>query len=132
MEVDRREELIQEEKKKIRRLRMLVDLTTSVLYQDSSLTLEEARQIVRGTEQAILEMFPDKQQTFDIVLLPRFERLLRERWGGGCGFHGALNDHFWDRTLDASSHTASREGQRHSGRNRGWCDLEGLGRFVGD
>ncbi len=81
MEVDRREELIQEEKEKTRRLRVLVDLTTSVLYQDSSLTLEEARQIVRGTEKAILEMFPDKQQTFDIVLLPRFERILRERWG---------------------------------------------------
>ncbi len=81
MEVDRREELIQEEKEKTRRLRVLVDLTTSVLYQDSSLTLEEARQIVRGTEQSILEMFPDKQQTFDIVLLPRFERILRERWG---------------------------------------------------
>ena len=81
MEVDRREELIQEEKEKTRRLRVLVDLTTSVLYQDSSLTWEEARQIVRGTEKAILEMFPDKQQTFDIVLLPRFERILRERWG---------------------------------------------------
>ena len=81
MEVDRREELIQEEKEKTRRLRVLVDLTTSVLYQDSSLTLEEARQIVRGTEKAILEIFPDKQQTFDIVLLPRFERILRERWG---------------------------------------------------
>ena len=83
MAVDRREELIQEEKKKIRRLRVLVDLTTSVLYQDSSLTLEEARQLVRGTEQSILEMFPDKQQTFDIVLLPRFERILHERWGAG-------------------------------------------------
>ena len=83
MAVDRREKLIQEEKKNIRRLRVLVDLTTSVLYQDSSLTLEEARQMVRGTEQSILEMFPDKQQTFDIVLLPRFERVLRERWGVG-------------------------------------------------
>ncbi len=83
MGVDRREELIQEEKRKTRRLRVLVDLTTSVLYQDSSLSLEEARQMVRGTEKAILELFPDKQQTFDIVLLPRFERILRERWGVG-------------------------------------------------
>ena len=83
MIVDDREHLIQEEKKKIRRLRFLVDLTTSVLYQDTKLTLNEARQLVRNTEKAILKMFPDKQQTFDLVLLPRFERILRERWGIG-------------------------------------------------
>ncbi|MDA2931103.1 hypothetical protein MYX84_14350, partial [Acidobacteria bacterium AH-259-O06] len=65
MTVDDREHLIQEEKKKIRRLRFLVDLTTSVLYQDTKLTLDEARQLVRNTEKAILKMFPDKQQTFD-------------------------------------------------------------------
>ncbi len=83
MELDNRERLIQEEKENIRRLRCLVDLTTSVLYQDYSLTLEEARQVVENTEKIILKMFPDKQQTFDIVLLPRFERILRERWGQG-------------------------------------------------
>jgi len=83
MEKEERDRLIQEEEKKIRRLRFLVDLTTNVLYQDSSLTLEEARIMVRNTEKAILAMFPDKQQTFDIVLLPRFERILHERWGTG-------------------------------------------------
>ena len=86
MGLENREQLIQEEKKQIRRLRILVDLTTSVLYQDTSLTLEEARQFVKNTEKAILRMFPDKQQTFDIVLLPRFERILLERWGKGMGY----------------------------------------------
>jgi len=81
MVFDDREHLIQEEKKKIRRLRVLVDLTTNVLYQDAALTREEAQQLVWGAEKAILKMFPDKQQTFDIVLRPRFERILRERWG---------------------------------------------------
>jgi hypothetical protein len=80
---EERERLIQEENKKIRRLRFLVDLTTSVLYQDSELTLDEARTMVRNTEKAILNMFPDKQQTFDLLLLPRFDRILRERWGAG-------------------------------------------------
>ena len=83
MEKEERERLILEEEKKIRRLRFLVDLTTNVLYQDSSLTLDEARVMVRNTEKVILAMFPDKQQTFDIVLLPRFERILHERWGAG-------------------------------------------------
>ena len=71
-----REQLIEEEKTKIRRLRFLVDLTTSVLYQDQKMTIQEARAFVRNTEKAILAMFPDKQETFDIVLLPRFERIL--------------------------------------------------------
>ncbi len=83
MDEQERERLIKEEEKNIRRLRFLVDLTTSVLYQDQTLTLEEARNMVRNTEKAILAMFPDKQQTFDIVLLPRFERILHERWGAG-------------------------------------------------
>ncbi len=80
------EDPVQEEKIKIHRLRTVVDLTTSVLYQESSLTLNEARQLVRNTESTVLTMFPDKQQTFDLVLMPRFERILRERWGRGMGY----------------------------------------------
>jgi hypothetical protein len=83
MDEQERERLIREEERNIRRLRFLVDLTTSVLYQDATLTLEEARGMVRSIEKAILAMFPGKQQTFNIVLLPRFERILRERWGAG-------------------------------------------------
>ena len=79
------EDPIQEEKKKIHRLRVLVDLTTSVLYQETSLTLEEARQLAQNTESTILTLFPNKRQTFDLVLLPRFERILHERWGRGMG-----------------------------------------------
>ncbi|MGH9340731.1 MAG: hypothetical protein ACRD1R_14340 [Acidobacteriota bacterium] len=85
-QLEERERLIREEEKKSRRVRFLVDLTTSVLYQDSSLSLDEARQMVRNTEKAILKMFPGKQQTFDMLLLPRFERILHERWGEGLDY----------------------------------------------
>ena len=78
-----RERLIEEERRKIRRLQLLVDLTANLLYQDGTLSLQQARAIVRGTEKAVLRMFPDKQFTFDLVLLPRFSRILRERWGAG-------------------------------------------------
>ena len=83
MAPEERERLIQEENKRIRRLRFLVDLTVSLLYQDISLTLTQGRKIVQNTEKTILRMFPDKHLTFDVVLLPRFERVLRERWGQG-------------------------------------------------
>ena len=86
MTPEEKESLIQEENKRIRRLSFLVDLTIGVLYQDTSLTLVEGRRMVQNTEKAILRMFPDKQLTFDIVLLPRFERVLRERWGQGMDY----------------------------------------------
>ncbi len=64
-------------------MRLLVDLTTSALCQDSTMSLEEARRMVKGTEKAVLTLFPGKQRTFDLLLLPRFERILHERWGAG-------------------------------------------------
>jgi hypothetical protein len=74
------QEAIREEGKKLRRLTFLVDLTTSILYQDPDLTLPQAIDLVQNTEKAILKMFPDKQFTYDLVLRPRFERILNERW----------------------------------------------------
>ena len=49
MASEERERLIQEENKRIRRLRFFVDLTVSVLYQDTSLTLMQGRKIVQNT-----------------------------------------------------------------------------------
>ena len=80
MRSEERETLIQEENKRIRRLRFLIDLTVSVLYQDTSLTLAEGRRMVRNAEKAVLRM------TFDILLLPQFERTLRARWGEGMDY----------------------------------------------
>ncbi|MBI4445461.1 MAG: hypothetical protein HY645_06070 [Acidobacteria bacterium] len=77
------EHLLKEEEQKTRRVRFLVDLTVNLLYQDSTLTLAEARRIVRNAERQILALFPDKQETFNLILLPRFERILKERFGAG-------------------------------------------------
>jgi len=65
----------------MRRLRLIVDLTTGVLWQDPSLTLEEARTLISNLEGAVLSLFPGQQSTFELVLRPRFDRILRERWG---------------------------------------------------
>ncbi len=83
MDEARRARLIEEEERRARRMRFLVDLTTSTLYQDSRMSLEEARQLVRQTRMAVLRLFPGKEGTFDLLLLPRFERILYERWGEG-------------------------------------------------
>ncbi len=80
MAQDDRAALIAYEDRMIRRLRFLVDLTFATIAQDDSLTLEEAWDHVRALKEAAVAMFPGKEMTFDLVYLPRFSRLLQERF----------------------------------------------------
>jgi hypothetical protein len=80
MAQDERAALIAHEDLLIRRLRFLVDLTFATLAQDDSLTLDEAWDHVRALKGAAIAMFPGKDTTFDLVYLPRFSRLLKERF----------------------------------------------------
>lgn len=69
------------EDKLIRRLRFLVDLTFATIAQDHSLTLEQAWQHVLALKGAALAMFPGREAAFDLIYLPRFSRLIAERFG---------------------------------------------------
>ncbi len=80
MAQDDRATLIAHEDRLIRRLRFLVDLTFATIAQDESLTLEEAWDHVRALKGAAVAMFPGKEETFDLLYLPRFSRLIRERF----------------------------------------------------
>ncbi len=64
----------------IRRLRFLVDLTFATIAQDDSLTLDQAWDHVLALKAAAIAMFPGKDDTFDLIYLPRFSRLLAERF----------------------------------------------------
>jgi hypothetical protein len=78
---DTRKMEIENENKLIRRLRFLVDLTFATLAQDNDLTLDQAWEHVIALKGAALAMFPGKEETFDLIYLPRFSRLLAERFG---------------------------------------------------
>ena len=71
-------EEIQEENKKIRKVRLLVDLTCSLLAQ-AQLSLPEMLNLVSGTRKKVLEYFPGKELTFDLIYKPRFDRIIKER-----------------------------------------------------
>jgi hypothetical protein len=71
---------ILEESRKIRRLQLLMDMVMSVIGQDSSLTVDEAAQMVADTQRAALAMFPDKELAYDLIYKPRLKRLMRERY----------------------------------------------------
>jgi hypothetical protein len=71
------EEALRDEERRARRLRLVVDITCSVLMQ-AQLTREEAEDVVATARRCALELFPDKEETFDLILAPRFERLMAE------------------------------------------------------
>lgn len=77
---DERRVLIEAENRMIRRLRFLVDLTFATLAQDNSLTLDQAWEHVAALKAAAVAMFPGKDEAFDMIYLPRFSRLLAERF----------------------------------------------------
>jgi len=81
MENNERKALIELEDKLIRRLRFLVNLTFATIAQDDSLTLEQAWEHVLALKGAAVAMFPGKEATFDLLYMPRFSRLLAERYG---------------------------------------------------
>jgi len=70
---------IDEENRRIRTLRLLVDFSLAYLAQ-TNLPLEEAQAVVEGVKKQALRLFPEKEETFELIYLPRFRRLLREKY----------------------------------------------------
>ena len=73
---------LEEENRKVRYLKMMVNLGLSLLRQER-LSRREAEQIVESIRRSALRMFPGKETTWEIVYAPRFHRIIEERWGRG-------------------------------------------------
>lgn len=61
-------------------LRFIVDLNQALLLQQADLTLCEAFKIMRDTKQAVLNLFPGKDTTYELIYAPRFRRIIAERF----------------------------------------------------
>ena len=66
---------IDEESRRIRRLRILVRLTLESIAA-GDLSAEEASGMIAATRRAALEMFPGKERAFDLIYRPQFQRLM--------------------------------------------------------
>jgi hypothetical protein len=73
-------EALLEEDKKMRLLKFVVDLNQAILMQQVDLTLREAFQIMRDTKKAVLNLFPEKEGTYELIYAPRFRRIIEERF----------------------------------------------------
>jgi hypothetical protein len=80
MEREIRETEIREENRKIRYLRFLVDFSILSIQQDD-LLLEEAQELVENVKRATCGLFPGKEETFELIYRPRFNRVIGERFG---------------------------------------------------
>jgi hypothetical protein len=67
-----------EEQSKMRILRAIVDLTAAILRQ-GNLTVPEAIELIKATKKGVLQLFPDKEDVYDLIYRPRFERMIQER-----------------------------------------------------
>lgn len=73
------QQALQAEEQKLRRLRRAMDLTAVLLWQ-VDLTLEEAQEVVSHAKYTALQLFPDKEETFDLIYGSRFRRILVEKY----------------------------------------------------
>jgi hypothetical protein len=69
-----------EQRRKLRRVRMIVDITSALISRDASMTYREARSLVDCAEKAIVELLPTYRLNFDLNVRPTFDRIIRERW----------------------------------------------------
>jgi hypothetical protein len=67
------------EERKLRRLRRAMDITAALLWR-VDLTLEEARDVVNHAKHTALQLFPGKEETFDLIYGSRFRRILAEKY----------------------------------------------------
>ncbi|MCJ7747595.1 MAG: hypothetical protein MUP27_07605 [Desulfobacterales bacterium] len=74
------EKEIREENRKIRFLRYLVDFSLQSIQQEV-LSLAEALKVVEDVKRAACNLFPGKEETFELIYRPRFNRVIQERFG---------------------------------------------------
>ena len=70
----------QQEQKNIRRLQLMMNMVMSVIAQDSTLTYEDASEMIADSRRAALAMFPDKELAYDLIYRPKPQRLMRDRF----------------------------------------------------
>jgi hypothetical protein len=71
---------LEEERRKLRRLQIMMSMVMSVISQDADLSVEQASELAANAKRAALAMFPDKEFAYDILYKPRLQRLMAERY----------------------------------------------------
>jgi hypothetical protein len=68
------------ERRRLRRIRMIVELTHNLISSDMTVCHREAQCLVQCARKAILDLHADFEERYERVIRPHFERVLAERW----------------------------------------------------
>lgn len=72
-------EALMAEEERLKKLKAIINLTTALLCQ-ADLTLSQAQKLVADARARVLELFPDKGDTFDLIYGSRLRRILTDRF----------------------------------------------------
>jgi hypothetical protein len=68
------------ERRRLRRIRMIVELTLNLISSDQTVSHREARCLVGCARKAILEIYPSFEDCYEQIVRPHFDRVLERRW----------------------------------------------------
>ena len=75
------------ERRRLRRIRMIVELTHNLISSDMTVSHREAQCLVQCARKAILDLHPHFEGRFERVIRPHFERVLAQRWPSELSLH---------------------------------------------
>jgi hypothetical protein len=68
------------ERRRLRRIRMIVELTLNLISSDTKVSHREARSLVACARKAIMDLYPSFEARYERVVGPAFDRVLSARW----------------------------------------------------
>jgi hypothetical protein len=68
------------ERRRLRRVKMIVELTLNLISSDRTSSHREARCLVACARKAILEIVPGFELRYERIVQPHFDRVLVHRW----------------------------------------------------
>jgi hypothetical protein len=68
------------ERRRLRRIRMIVELTLNLISSDETQSHREARCLVKCARKAILDLHPAFGDRYERIVRPHFDAVLRRRW----------------------------------------------------
>ena len=69
-----------DERRRVRRVRMIVELTAGMISRNEELSYREARCLVECAQKSIQSLSPAFAVEFDLSIRPELERMIRDRW----------------------------------------------------
>jgi hypothetical protein len=70
-------EQLADEARRAQKVRQVVDIATNLIMQ-SSMTRRDAESLIAAVRERILVLFPEGEETYELIYAPRFRRLLNE------------------------------------------------------